>query len=74
MTERVRTYWRGLVIAAAVSFRQVGALSNTDRLRETHPYVLIQDQADDGGFVPAERIGRTVLTEPLEAIKTHSPN
>jgi hypothetical protein len=74
MTERVRAYWRGLVIAAAVSFRQVGALPDNDRFRETHPYVLIQDQADDGGFVPAERIGRAVLTEPLEAIGSHSPN
>jgi hypothetical protein len=74
MTDRVKTYWRGLVIAAAVSFRQVGALPDSDRLRESHPYVLIHEQADDAGFVMAERVGRTILTEPLDTIGPYSPN
>ena len=74
MPDRLRTYWRGLVIAAAVSLRQVGELPGSDRIRESHPYVLIQDQSDAAGFAPAERVGKSILTIPLESVGPYSKN
>lgn len=74
MTERLRTYWRGVIIAAAVSMRQIGELPGNDRLRESHPYVLLQEQPESNGFSPVERVGRSILTMPLESIGTYSKN
>ena len=74
MTERVRSYWRGLVIAAAVSLQQVGSLEGRDRAERAIPYVLIQEQDEPGGFAAMERVGTTILTEPLSAPTEMSPN
>ena len=71
----LRTYWRGLVIAAAVSMRQLSDLPNSDRLRELPPYVLLQEQLEFDKFAPpTERIGRSILTVPLESLGQYSKN
>lgn len=74
MLERWRTYWRGVVIAAAVSVRQLDPLSGTDRIAESHPYVLMTDSLDQEGFAPVERIGPIILTQPFPRVSGHSPN
>jgi hypothetical protein len=72
--DALRTYWRGLIIAAAVSLRQLGDLAVSDRIRESPPYVLLQEQPESDGFSPSERIGRSVLTIPLESVGSYSKN
>ena len=74
VTDRWRTYWRGLVIAAAVSFRQLDSLSGPDRVAESHPFVLVTDNLDPTGFAPAERIGPLVLTKPIPRVTMPSLN
>jgi hypothetical protein len=73
-TDGLRAYWRGLIIAAAVSMRQLGELPYSGRIREAPPYVLLQEQPDHDRFAPAERIGSSILTVPLESTSQHSKN
>lgn len=74
MTERMRDYWRGLVIAAAVSLRQIGTLPDDHPMRETHPYVLIQEEPESNGFAEIERVGQSILTLPSESTGDWSAN
>jgi hypothetical protein len=71
--DRFRTYWRGLVIAAAVSLRQLGE-SSTASLREPPPYVLIDERNDHDRFSPGERVGHSILTVPLPESDRFSRN
>lgn len=71
---RLRRYWQGLVIAAAVSYGQLQDTSFTDvRAAQKHPYVwMIRDEAP--GWSPLERVGNRILTTPLVVQRLHQPN
>jgi hypothetical protein len=63
----IRRYWRGLLIAAAVSYGQLQDLGDTDvRAAQQYPYVhMLPDQPD--GFHPGEIAGRSILTLPFDS-------
>jgi hypothetical protein len=64
-----------MVIAAAVSLRQIGALPGLSEQVEPPPYVLMTDlPLDDDGFAPAERIGPLILTQQLHVDRQPSLN
>lgn len=63
---RWRTYWRAVVMGAAMSAGQIGPLG--DRLaaqRETIAIVRVI-HAPDASFDPRERVGDVVLTRTLD--------
>lgn len=64
---RLRRYWQGLLIAAAVSYGQLQDMPFTDvRAAQKHPYVWMMPD-EPAGWSPLERIGDSILTAPLEA-------
>lgn len=61
---RLRRYWQGVVLAAAVSYGQLQSTAET-RAAVMPPYVqMLPDRPP--GFDPLEMVGRQVLTVPLE--------
>ncbi len=74
MAERWRSYWRGVVIAAAVSLRQISTLPGAAWHLDAAPYVQMMDFLDRDGFAPAERVGSIVLTETLPPVHQPSQN
>lgn len=63
---RMRRYWQGLLIAAAVSYGQLDDSSWIDvRAAQSHPFVYMIPE-EQGEWSPLERVGDTVLTRPLE--------
>ena len=67
---RLRRYWQGLLIAAAVSYGQLQDTDFTDvRAAQRHPYVwMLPDEPM--GMSPLEIVGNHVLTVPLELSNT----
>ncbi len=71
---RLRKYWQGLIIAAAVSYGQLQDSSWTDvRAAQKHPFVYMLPD-EPAGWSPLERVGDTVLTTPLEASRQRDWN
>lgn len=71
---RMRRYWQGLVIAAAVSYGQLQDSTFTDvRAAQKHPYVWLMPDGP-AGWNPLERIGDRILTTPLEAERSRQLN
>jgi hypothetical protein len=70
----MRRYWRGLLIAAAVSYGQLQDTGDTDvHAAQQHPYVwMLPDRP--AGFHPGEIAGRSILTVPLDIDTTRCPN
>lgn len=70
----LRRYWQGLLIAAAVSYGQLQATTDTDAVAaQRHPYVwMLPDRP--AGLHPGEVVGPNVLTVPLETRPDRSPN
>lgn len=63
---RLRRYWQGLVLAAAVSYGQLQDSSWIDvRAAQKHPFVYMLPE-EPAGWSPLERVGDSVLTTPLE--------
>jgi hypothetical protein len=63
--DRMRHYWRALIIAAGVSLGQVGP-EDFSRHRAPHAIVRLVP-AEDTGFSAKERIGSLVLTTEFKA-------
>ena len=61
---RLRRYWQGVVLAAAVSYGQLQSAAET-RAAVMPPYVQMLPDTPPG-FDPLEMVGRQVLTVPLE--------
>ena len=72
--DRLRRYWQGLLIAAAVSYGQLQDSGVTDvRAAQRHPYVWMLPE-QEGRLHPGEQVGRTVLTMPLHITQDRSLN
>lgn len=71
---RMRRYWQGLMIAAAVSYGQLNDTGDTDvHAVQRHPYVwMLPDHS--GRLHPGEIVGRNVLTIPLDVDPDRSLN
>jgi hypothetical protein len=61
---RLRRYWQGVVLAAAVSYGQLQVTGET-RGAVMPPYVQMLPEQPPG-FHPLEVVGRQVLTVPLD--------
>lgn len=61
---RLRRYWQGVVLAAAVSYGQLQSTGET-RGAVMPPYVQMLPEQPPG-FDPLEVVGRQVLTVPLD--------
>lgn len=63
--QRGRESWRALQVGAAIAIGQVTSADDGPGLREPYPIVRVAEE-DLDGFDRRERVGRSVLTAPLD--------
>ena len=63
---RGRSVWHALQVGAAIAIGQIGTPADGGRpLRDPYPIVRIAEEGVEG-IDPRERLGRMVLTHPLD--------